>query len=121
MDILGATALPSYGAFLSEEKCRLFGDVSGKKVLEIGCGAGHSLQYLGERGACELWGMDISERQLEKAAQHLAACGLSAKLLCAPMEEECGVPAGYFDFVYSVTPSAGPPIWRIRCAGSLLI
>ncbi len=45
-DVLGTTALPYYGAFVSEEKCRLFGDVSGKKILEIGCGTGHSMQYL---------------------------------------------------------------------------
>lgn len=30
-DILGATALPLYGAFVSEEKCQLFGDISGKR------------------------------------------------------------------------------------------
>lgn len=46
-DVLGATALPLYGAFVSEEQCQLFGDVSGKKLLEIGCGSGQSLQYLG--------------------------------------------------------------------------
>lgn len=50
-DVLGTTALPLYGAFVSEEKCRLFGDVSGKKMLEIGCGTGHSMQYQGERKA----------------------------------------------------------------------
>ena len=48
-DILGANALPFYGAFISEERCQLFGDVSGKKILEIGCGTGQSLQYHGER------------------------------------------------------------------------
>jgi len=101
-DVLGATALPSYGAFVSEEKCQLFGDVSGKKILEIGCGSGHSLQYQGERKASELWGMDISEKQLEKTKQHLAEYGLSAKLICSPMEEECGIPENYFDFVYSI-------------------
>lgn len=101
-EVLGATALPLYGAFISEEKCQLFGDLSGKKVLEIGCGTGHSLQYVGERQAAELWGSDISDKQIEKAQQHLTACGLSAKLICAPMEEECGIPENYFDFVYSV-------------------
>lgn len=30
-DVLGATALPFYGAFVSEDKCQLFGHVSGKK------------------------------------------------------------------------------------------
>jgi len=101
-DVLGATSLPLYGAFVSEEKCRLFGDVSGKRVLEIGCGSGHSLQYLGERQASELWGMDLAENQIAKTKQHLAACGLSATLICSPMEEECGIPERYFDFVYSI-------------------
>lgn len=101
-DILGTTPLPKYGAFVSEEKHQLFGDVSGKRVLEIGCGTGHSLQYLGERKASELWGIDLSNEQIEKAKQHLASFGLWAKLICSPMEEECGIPADYFDFVYSV-------------------
>ncbi len=101
-DLLGATALPFYGAFVSEEKCRLFGDVSGKKVLEIGCGSGQSLQYLGERHAAELWGMDLSENQLAKTKQHLTEHGLTATLVCSPMEEECGIPEDYFDVVYSI-------------------
>ncbi|GAA0134521.1 class I SAM-dependent methyltransferase [Paenibacillus sp. YSY-4.3] len=101
-EILGATSLPLYGAFVSEEKCQLFGDVSGKKMLEIGCGSGQSLQYHGERKASELWGMDMSENQIEKTRQHLATCGLSARLICSPMEEKCGIPENYFDFVYSV-------------------
>lgn len=101
-DILGTTALPLYGQFISEEKLNLFGNVSGKKILEIGCGTGHSLQYLGQRKASELWGVDISEKQIEKATKHLESCGLSAKLICSPMEEECGIPSEYFDFVYSI-------------------
>lgn len=101
-DIIGTTALPSYGPFASEEELRLFGDVSGKKLLEIACGRGHSLQYLGERNAAELWGIDISKEQIGKTAEYLAECGLSAQLICSPMEEECGIPADYFDFVYSV-------------------
>lgn len=101
-DFLGAIVLPLYGAYVSEEKCRLFGDVTGKKMLEIGCGNGQSMQYLGERKASELWALDISEKQIEKAAQHLNACGLSAKFICTPMEEECGLPVDYFDFVYSI-------------------
>lgn len=101
-DVIGTTALPKYGAYISEENRQLFGNVSGKRVLEIGCGTGHSLQYLGERRAAELWGIDISQKQIEKAKQHLTELGLSAKLICSPMEEECGIPMDYFDFVYSV-------------------
>jgi len=101
-DVLGAIVLPLYGAYISEDKHQLFGDVTGKNMLEIGCGNGHSLQYHGERKAAELWGIDISEKQIEKANQHLTDCGLSAKLICTPMEEECGLPVDYFDFVYSI-------------------
>jgi len=101
-EVIGTTALPMYGAFVSEEKCHLFDDVSGKKVLEIGCGTGHSLKYLGERKASELWGIDISEKQIEKAREYLALHSLSAELICSPMEEECGLPVDYFDYVYSV-------------------
>lgn len=101
-DVIGTTPLPSYGGWISEEKQNLFGDVSGKRILEIGCGHGHSLQYLADRGASELWGMDLSEEQIEKSRQHLTKCGISAKLICSPMEEECGIPLEYFDYVYSV-------------------
>lgn len=101
-DFLGVISLPYYGAFVTEEKCRLLGDVSGKKVLEIGCGTGQSLQYMGERKAFELWALDISAGQIEKAERHLKACGLSARFICSPMEEECGIPKDYFDIVYSI-------------------
>lgn len=101
-DFLRAIVLPHYGAFISEEKHQLFGEVTGKKLLEIGCGNGQSLQYQGERGASELWCIDLSDKQIEKATQHLQSCRVSAKLICSPMEEECGIPADYFDFVYSI-------------------
>ncbi|GKX68501.1 helix-turn-helix domain-containing protein [Inconstantimicrobium mannanitabidum] len=101
-EVIGTTALPNYGAFVSEEKCHLFGDVSGKKLLEICCGTGHSLKYHADRKASELWGIDISEKQIEKSREYLLLHGFSAKLICAPMEEDCGIPVDYFDYVYSV-------------------
>lgn len=101
-ELIGTTALPHYGAYVSEEKCRLFGDVSGKKVLEICCGTGRSLQYIGERQAAELWGLDLSQEQINKAERHLAENGLTANLICSPMEVDCGIPVDYFDYVYSV-------------------
>ena len=42
----GTTALPKYGVkFVTEDELHLFGDVAGKKMLEICCGSGHSLKY----------------------------------------------------------------------------
>ena len=64
----GTTALPEYGVkFVTEDDLHLFGNVSGKKLLEICCGSGHSLKYHAERNAGELWGLDISQKQLYHA------------------------------------------------------
>ncbi len=101
-ELVGGTALPNYGAFITEYHCNFFKEVENKRVLEIGCGTGHSLRYLGERGASELWGLDLSSDQIEKASQHLLDNNLAAKLICSPMESECGLPNNYFDYVYSV-------------------
>ena len=102
-ELLGATALPSWGGFFpSEDKLHLLGDLSGKSVLEIGCGNGRSLKYAADRGASDLWGLDISANQIERTKSFLESQGLHAKLVCAPMENACGLPTDYFDLVYSV-------------------
>lgn len=100
---VGTTALPVYGVcFPTEDDLHLFGDVTGKRMLEICCGSGHSLKYNAERGAGELWGSDFSQRQLENADRLLRESGYSAKLLCARMEENLDVPREYFGYVYSI-------------------
>ena len=99
----GATALPKYGVkFVTEDDLHFFSEVKGKKVLEICCGSGHSLKYLADKGAGELWGLDLSEKQLDNAKKLLNECGCYPKLICAPMEAESGIPQGYFDYVYSI-------------------
>jgi len=99
----GITALPNYGCLCpTEDELCLFPDLVDKKVLDIGCGSGHSLQWCGNRGATELWGLDISERQLENTQNHLSENGYNPKLFCSPMEDNPGLPTGYFDVVYSV-------------------
>ncbi|MBF4691532.1 hypothetical protein [Fusibacter ferrireducens] len=36
----GVTALPQYGVqFVTENELNLFGDVAGKRMLELGCGS----------------------------------------------------------------------------------
>ena len=99
----GTTALPEYGVrFPTEDELHLFGDVNGKRMLEICCGSGHSLLYNANRGAKELWGIDLSDRQLENASKLLKENGCSAKLICAKMEDGSDIPKEYFDFVYSI-------------------
>src|SRR5262249_51024876 len=61
----GTTALPEYGPLApTEDSLMLLDEVSGSRVLELGCGSGHSLRYLAERGAQELWGIDLSPVQI---------------------------------------------------------
>ncbi len=99
----GVTALPEYGPFSpTEEELKLLGDISGKKVLDIGCGSGHSLCYMGSKGASELWGLDISSEQINTAKTYLKEKGYESNLFVSPMEENPGIPTEYFDVVYSI-------------------
>lgn len=98
----GTTALPQYGVkFPTEDELKLFGDVTGKKMLEICCGSGHSIKYHAERGAGELWGIDISQNQLDNAKKYLEEYGCAANLIYSSMEE-MNLPQDYFDYVYSI-------------------
>lgn len=97
----GIDALPSFGPFTqTDEELELFEAIQDKKVLDIGCGSGHSLAYMNAQGASELWGVDFSEKQIDIATETLK--GLQANLTCAPMEEDIGLPQAYFDIVYSI-------------------
>ena len=99
----GVTALPTYGCLCpTEDELNLFPDLIGRKVLDIGCGSGHSLKWCGDKGAVELWGLDISDRQLENAEKYLDENGYAPKLYNSPMEKNPGLPESYFDVVYSI-------------------
>jgi cyclopropane fatty-acyl-phospholipid synthase-like methyltransferase len=58
----------------------LFPDLNGKKILDIGCGSGHSLKWCAEQGAGELWGLDISENQLKNAKKVITEIGVIPQL-----------------------------------------
>ena len=45
----------------------LLPDVAGRRVLDLGCGAGQLAHHLAGRGAAEVIGVDLSERMLELA------------------------------------------------------
>lgn len=100
--VIGCLALPLYGAFISEEKVQLLGDLKNKKILDVGCGTGESLKYVASKNPAELWGLDISKDQLNKTQELLANHHLTAQLICSPMEDSCGIPDAYFDLIYSV-------------------
>ncbi len=80
----------------------MLGDLHNKRTLEIGCGNGRSIKYIHDKGAKELWGIDISTKQLKRSKNFLNSQGIKAKLICVPMEKECEIPNNYFDLIYSV-------------------
>lgn len=99
----GRNPLPEYGPLApTEEEINLFGDVKGLKVLDIGCGSGHSLIYMEKRQAAELWGVDLSTEQIHAARMLLKNSRSPVTLFEAPMEKNIGLPKGYFDIVYSI-------------------
>ena len=99
----GSTALPEYGPLApSEDTLRLLDATPDLRALELGCGSGHSLRYLAERGARELWGVDLSPVQIAFAEETLRAFAPRCRLFESPMEVNPGIPAGHFDLVFSI-------------------
>ncbi|WP_173917814.1 class I SAM-dependent methyltransferase [Halobacillus sp. Marseille-Q1614] len=97
----GKDALPDYGPYSqSEEELQLLGNIDNTTVLDIGCGSGHSLEYVRNKRAREVWGVDISESQIQTARTLLPYENVS--LHCGPMEEKGTIPENYFDIVYSI-------------------
>jgi SAM-dependent methyltransferase len=99
----GGTALPEYGPLApTEDTLRLLELTHDLRVLELGCGSGHSLRYLAERGARELWGLDLSPVQISFAEETLWPFADRVRLIESPMEVNPGIPLGGFDLVFSI-------------------
>lgn len=97
----GRNPLPEYGPLApTEDELQLLGDIKGKRVLDIGCGSGHSLKYMRNNHAREMWGLDLSHSQIKAAEELLSDDDVT--LFEAPMEENPGIPEDYFDIVYSI-------------------
>jgi len=96
-------ALPEYGPLApTEDTLRLLEIHAGMRALELACGRGRSLRYLAEHGAGELWGVDLSPAQIAFATETLQPFADRCRLFESPMETNPGIPAGYFDLVFSI-------------------
>jgi SAM-dependent methyltransferase len=90
---------PGWGVWqLAEDELQILGDVSGKDVLELGCGAAQWSILLAGRGARPV-GLDNSERQLEHARAALEAAGVTFPLVHASAED-VPLPDASFDVVF---------------------
>jgi SAM-dependent methyltransferase len=86
-----------WGMFaIPDAQLRALGDVTGKRVLELGCGAGQWSRALAAEGA-EVVGFDLSEAQLAAAAQ---AMGATPCPLVQGAAEQLPFAAASFDVVF---------------------
>jgi SAM-dependent methyltransferase len=90
---------PRWGMWqLPESELQVLGDVSGRDVLELGCGAAQWSILLARAGA-RIVGLDNSERQLEHARSFMAEAGVDFPLVHASAED-VPLPDASFDVVF---------------------
>jgi SAM-dependent methyltransferase len=76
----------------------LLPDVSGRRVLDLGCGAGQLAFHLAKAGAAEVVAVDVSERMLAVARAEWGHPRVTHRLAAM---ERVDVPAARFDLVVS--------------------
>jgi len=76
---------------------------AGERVLDVGCGCGHSTLLLGERvgAAGHVTGIDISAPMLERAAQRARDAGAANLDFAVADAQTAELAGGPFDLVYS--------------------
>lgn len=80
---------------------KLFGDLTGKKVLDVGCGLGESSVYFALKGA-EVVAMDISPQMVAKALETAKHHGVGDRVRGLTVSAEMlQLPEKDFDFVYA--------------------
>jgi SAM-dependent methyltransferase len=84
---------------VDEASVHLLGEVAGRAILEIGCGAAQCARWLNANGARAV-GLDLSHRQLQHGRRIDAGSGVSVPSVCA---NAVSLPfaAGSFDLAFS--------------------
>ena len=83
-----------------EDTLKLLGHVEGKRVLDLGCGAGHNAIALARQGA-KVIGVDASSEQIADAREAAERAGVRLELHHAPLAELAFVRADTIDAVVS--------------------
>jgi SAM-dependent methyltransferase len=119
---------PRWGTWqIPESELQVLGDVAGKDVLEVGCGAAQWSIRLAQRGA-RMVGLDNSARQLEHAREAMAAAGVEFALVHAAAES-IPLPDESFDVAFCDHGAIGsfgdpllvvPELARVLRPGGLL-
>ncbi len=97
--VLGGALAMAWGLWrIPEAELHVLGDVAGKDVLELGCGAARWSIALARVGARPV-GLDLSPRQVEHARRLMAEAGVSFPLIEASAEA-VPLPDASFDVVF---------------------
>ncbi len=80
----------------------LLGDISGKTVLEYGCGDGPNMVVLSRRGA-KLIGLDISSEMLARAKQRMIANQCNGAMLVLGSGHALPLPDASVDVVFGIS------------------
>src|SRR5680860_69477 len=97
---------------IPESELRVLGDVAGRDILELGCGAAQWSIALAKAGARPV-GLDLSETQLAHARRLMSEAEVEFPLVHASAEAVF-LPEGSFDVVFSdygATTFADPHLW----------
>jgi SAM-dependent methyltransferase len=95
------TTTASYGPDIpTEAELRLLGDLRGKRVLELGCGAAQSSIAFAKQGAIAI-GVDFSEEQLAYARQFCEREGVRVDLRHGDLADLAFLRADTVDLVFS--------------------
>jgi SAM-dependent methyltransferase len=101
----------------SDSELGVLGDVSGKDVIELGCGTAYFGAWLAKRGA-RVTGVDITPAQLETARRMSEETGIRLKLIEANAEE-VPLPDATFDLAlseYGASIWCDPKLWLAEAA-----
>jgi len=97
-DLSGEKAM-AWGLWrIPEAELHILGEVAGKDILELGCGAARWSIALAQRGARPV-GLDLSSRQLQHARQLMQEVGVDFPLIEASAED-VPLPDASFDIVF---------------------
>ena len=122
IDILYGPGAPN------EDRLQLIGDVRGKAVLEIGCGAAQAAIAFARRGA-RVTALDVAESSLQLARSLATQHGVSIRFLQGDMADLSGVAPASQDVVFSACamayvddlPACFTEVHRVLVPGGLFV